>query len=139
MPARITPRPLCAGLLTAALALLVLPGLASAQDIRPGVYEGVWHTDKVKITIEDVPPDGTFSGRVRFDPNSRWPDYRFDFTGLVGRRGSLTITRVGDGCTQIARTDPPRRVGRSMVWCGDVAGDGLERPLPFELRIPLER
>jgi hypothetical protein len=127
----------------AAVAVLAQPLTASADErnapIRPGVYDGVWHTDKVKIIVEEVGKDGTFSGSVRFDKDSRWPDYRFDFNGQIGRRDELTITRVGDNCTQVAHASAPRQEGRSLVWKGDVAGDGLDRPYAFEMCVPERR
>jgi hypothetical protein len=135
--------PLALALLLATFVTLALPRTAAADergpDLRPGVYEGIWHTDKAKVIVEDVYPDGQFTGLVHLDPSSRWPNYCFLFNGQIGPRGKLTLTRVGDNCTQIARTDAPCREGRAIVWRGDVAGDGLDRPLPFEMRIPLGR
>jgi hypothetical protein len=126
-----------------AVAVLALPLTASADErntpIRPGVYDGVWHTDKVKIIVEEVCKDGTFSGSVRFDKDSRWPDYRFDFKGQIGQQDELTITRVGDNCTQVANASAPSREGRSLLWQGDVAGDGLDQPYSFEMRLPDHR
>jgi hypothetical protein len=144
MFARLTRLPFALALLLATLAALAMPRAATAADnrlpeLRSGIYDGIWHTDKVKFIVEEVCPDGQFSGLVHFDKSSRWQDYCFRFNGQVGRRGVLTLTRVGDNCTQIARTDAPCREGRAEVWRGDVAGDGLDRPLPFELRMPLER
>jgi hypothetical protein len=143
MTARLTRLPLALALPVAALAALSLPRTAAAADLsaelRPGIYEGVWHTDPVKVTVEEVCPDGRFSGVVHFDKSSRWPDYLFNFNGQIGRRGVLTLTRVGDNCTQVARTDAPCHERGQVVWRGEVAGDGLDRPLPFELRVPTGR
>jgi hypothetical protein len=143
MSARVTQLSSALALLIAAVAALTLPGVATAHDrdrpLRPGVYEGTWHTDPVKIIVEAVSPNGQFSGQVHFEPSSRWPDYRFNFTGRVGRDESLTVTRVGDSCKQLAHTRAPRREGRDLVWRGDVTGEGLDRPYAFALRIPLQR
>jgi hypothetical protein len=122
---------------------LTMPRVAAADDrcpeLQPGIYDGIWHTDNVKVIVEEVCQDGRFTGVVHFDKSSRWPDYTFNFNGQIGSRGVLTLTRVGDNCTQVARTDAPRREGHALEWRGDVAGDGLDRPLPFELRIPTGR
>ena len=128
----------------ATLAALASPGAAQAADrrvpeLRPGIYDGIWHTDQVKISVEEVCADGRFSGVVHFAKSSRWPDYCFNFNGQVERRGTLTLTRVGDNCTQVAHTDAPCRERGAVVWRGDVAGDGLDRPLAFELRMPVGR
>lgn len=140
MLARLTRLSFVAALLLAAVATLALPPAAQASGRRapelcPGIYDGIWHTDPVKIVIEEGGADGHLSGVVHFAKSSRWPDYIFNFNGQVDRRGSLTLTRVGDNCTQVAHAEG-RREGRSLVWRGDVAGDGLDRPLPFELRMP---
>jgi hypothetical protein len=142
MPALLTRRSTLLALLTASLAFFALPGLASAGAnirLKPGVYDGIWHTDKVKITIEKVFPDGKFTGNVHFDPSSRWPNYRFDLEGCLERNGSVTIRRVGDNCNQVATTAPERGEGRNLVWRGSVSGDGLDRPYAFELKVPLDR
>ncbi|HJZ55062.1 MAG TPA: hypothetical protein VKE74_08885, partial [Gemmataceae bacterium] len=80
--------------LAAVVAVMAQPLTASAADrdqmIRPGVYDGVWHTDKVRIIIEEVGRDGTFTGQLRFDKDSRFPDFRCDFTGVISRRGAIT-------------------------------------------------
>ena len=135
--------PFALALLLASLAALSLPMVATAddhcQELRPGIYAGIWHTDPVKVIVEEVGPDGRFTGLVHFDKSSRWPDYCFRFNGQIEQRGVLSLTRVGDNCTQVARTDAPCREGRSIVWRGDVAGDGLDRPYSFELRIPTGR
>jgi hypothetical protein len=140
---RLVRLPFALALLFAAFATVAMPQTADADErcpeLRPGVYDGIWHTDPVKFIVEEVCPDGRLTGMVHFDKSSRWPDYCFHFNGQVGRRGVLTLTRVGDNCTQVARTDAPCREGRVLVWHGDVAGDGLDRPLPFELRIPTKR
>jgi hypothetical protein len=138
MPARIN------RLLTA-LALLittacVLPNAAEAANrneiISRGVYDGVWHGGKVTFSIEKVNRDGCFSGIVHFDLSSPWPDAKFDFTGQIGRGDSLTIRRVKDGWNQVAVTGSPRIESRCWVWKGNVTGDGLDTPLPFEIHIP---
>ncbi|HEV3259317.1 MAG TPA: hypothetical protein VG013_20795 [Gemmataceae bacterium] len=144
MLARLARLSLAPALLLAALAALAMPTTASAADnrvpeLRPGICDGIWHTDQVKVVVEEVCPDGRFSGVVHFAKSSRWPDYCFNFNGQVGRRGALTLTRVGDNCTQVAHTDAPCRERGAVVWHGDVAGDGLDRPLAFELRMPMGR
>ena len=48
----------------------------------------------------------------------------------------LTIRRVKDGWNQVARTGVPQIDGKCWVWKGDVTGDGLDAPLPFDLHIP---
>src|SRR5690348_2308403 len=114
-------------LVTAPLAFLALPGVASANErdrplIRKGVFEGIWHTDPVTIIIERVNHDGTFTGEIHFDPQGRWGDVRAGFTGRLGGDGCLTISRddcVPPGCTvsaQIAQTGRPEWRGRAMVW-----------------------
>jgi len=122
---------------------MALPVFADARDngtaLRPGVYSGKWHGDKVKIIVEEVCRNGTFSGIVHFDQASNWPDARFDFVGQIGEHGSITITRVKDGCPQVARTGAPCLEGRTLVWHGDVSEANLDRPYPFELSVPLNR
>jgi hypothetical protein len=129
--------------LIVATTLSALPGSARADEresiLRPGVYAGEWHGGQVKVIIENVGRDGAFDGIVHFDQSSKWPDARFDFSGKIGRRESLTITRIKDGWNQVAQTGEPKRSGRMLVWKGEVSGDGLDSPLPFELRIPLNR
>ncbi len=124
-----------------ALVILVYPLTAAADDrdevIRPGVYHGVWHTDKVKIIIEEVDRDGTFSGQLKFDKESRFPDFRCDFTGKIGKDESITITR--SDCAQTAETKHPKREGRTLIWKGEVSGEYLDQPYSFELCIPLGR
>jgi hypothetical protein len=51
----------------AAVAALALPGAARAADrrvpeLRPGIYDGIWHTDAVNIIVEEVGRDGGFRG-----------------------------------------------------------------------------
>jgi hypothetical protein len=46
---------------------------------------------------------------------------------------------MGDNCTQVAHADAPCLERGAVVWRGDVAGDGLDRPLPFELCMPAGR
>ena len=144
MLARLARLSLVPALLLSLVAALAAPGAAQAADsrvpgLRPGIYDGIWHTDQVKVIVEEVCPDGRFSGVVHFEKSSRWPDYCFNFNGQVGRGGALTLTRVGDNCTQVAHTDAPCRERGAVVWRGDVAGDSLDRPLAFELRMPLGR
>jgi hypothetical protein len=123
--------------------VLAQPLTASADDragpIRPGVYDGVWHTDKVQITVAEVCKDGTFTGSVLFDKDSRWPDYRFDFKGVIGRGDALSILRVGDNCTQVAFAPAPRQEGQSLVWTGEVVGEGLDQAYSFEMYVPEKR
>jgi hypothetical protein len=132
-------------LVASSLAILATPGDASAayRDrplIRKGVFDGIWHTDKVQIIIEQVNRDGTFAGEMHFDPSGRWGDVRCGITGSLGRDNSLTISRndcVPPGGTvsdQIARTGCPELRGRALVWKGDVHGPDFCSP--FELRIP---
>jgi hypothetical protein len=126
--------------LAAPLALLAFPGGASADvrdrgQVRTGVYEGTWHTDRVQIIITRAHRDGAFVGELRFDPRGRWGDVR---TGITGRQfpdGSITVTR--DDCPQTARTRPPQRRGRATVWEGEVTGPDFTSN--FELRIPVRR
>jgi hypothetical protein len=89
----------------------------------------------VKVIIEEVCRDGSFSGIVHLDQSSNWPDARFDFSGRIGRDGSLTMTRIKDGCGQVA-TAHLCPEGRALVWRGEVARGNLDHPYPFELRIP---
>jgi hypothetical protein len=132
----------------APLAFLTRPAAASANEgdrglVRKGVYEGIWHTDPVKIIIESVDRDGTFKGEIHFDPNGRWGDVRAPFTARLGMDDSLTMSR--DDCVpsgscvsdQIARTGRPELRGRAIVWKGNVKGPDFTSP--FELRIPLSR
>jgi hypothetical protein len=131
---------LAAVALLSATAWVTTPGIAAADGheglIARGVYDGIWHTDKVKVIIEKVSRDGTISGIVHFDKTSRWPDAKFNFTGQIGGRDALTIQRDPDDCNQVAHAGPPEREGRYWVWRGEVSGDGLDRPYAFELRIP---
>ena len=141
MPARIT-RLLLALVWTAApLAFCALPGVASAEardyPIHKGVYEGVWHTDKVQIIITTVHRDGAFVGELRFDPKGRWGDVRTGIKGQLHDNDSLTITRDDCDGLQGARTRKPERVGRALVWKGEVKGPDFTST--FELRIPTGR
>jgi hypothetical protein len=136
MPAFMS-RPLAAvALLT--LTALGLPGEASAHGgdglISKGVYDGLWHGDRVTIIIEKVSRDGKLSGVIHFDPKGRWGDVKADFTGEIGARDALVIRR--SDCGQVARAGAPRRDGRSWAWRGDVTGEGLDRAYPFELKVP---
>jgi hypothetical protein len=138
--AQLKRRTVATALGAAFLALLALPGVASAKEkdsslIRKGVYEGVWHTDPVTIIVEKVNPDGTFTGEIHFDPNGRWGDVRAGFTAWLGADDSLTMTRTD--CPQTTRTGRPERRGGSLVWTGEVRGPDFAAP--FELCIPLER
>jgi len=127
--------------LAAVVAILAQPLTATADDrdevIRRGVYDGVWHTDKVKIIVEEVHKDGTFSGQLKFDKESRFPDFRCDFTGKIGRRDAIAITR--SDCAQTAEAGSPRRERGELVWKGDVTGEYLDQPYRFELSVPLHR
>jgi hypothetical protein len=131
-------------LLSAALflaaATFLRPSPAAADGpgglISRGVYDGVWHTDKVKVIIEHVSRDGAFSGVVHFDKASRWPDAKFNFSGQIGPRDALTIQREKEECDQVAQAGTPHREGRYWVWRGAVTGACLDGPYAFELRIP---
>jgi hypothetical protein len=122
------------------LALLALPGVVSANErdrsqVRTGVFEGVWHTDRVQIIITKVHRDGTFVGELRFDPRGRFGDFRTGITGRQLPNGSISVTR--DDCPQTARTRPPQRKGHALVWEGEVTGPDFTSN--FELRVPLRR
>ena len=130
--------------LLAAVAALVAPATAARADdddnvLRPGLYEGQWHGDKVRFIIEEVAGDGTFSGVVHFDKTSRFPDYLFVFTGEIGRHKSITINRDPNNDQQTAKAGEPRREKGSLIWEGETTGNDLDKPYPFELRIPLRR
>ena len=127
-------------LAAAPLTFLASPGRAAAAQreslpLRKGVFEGIWHTDKVTIIIETVNPDGTFSGELHFDPQGRWGDVRCGLTGVQNRNGGLTMSRTD--CDQTARTGRPERRGGAIVWDGDVTGPGVAST--FELRVPAWR
>jgi hypothetical protein len=107
--------------------------------IRPGVYHGQWHGDKVKIIIEEVGRDEKFSGIVHFDKESRFPDAIFLFTGEIGHHKKLTIRRDPNNDPQVARTEEPTRHEGHLVWKGEVTGEDLDKAYPFELRIPIPK
>jgi hypothetical protein len=134
---------LALGLLAAAAAFIAPTGVARADEpdavMRPGMYEGQWHGDKVRFIIEDVAGDGTFSGIVHFDKTSRFPDYLFLFTGEIGRHRSITINRDPNNDPQVAKAGEPRREKGTLIWHGETTGNDLDQPYPFELRIPLPR
>jgi Uma2 family endonuclease len=92
-----------------ALVILVYPLTAAADDrdevIRPGVYHGVWHTDKVKIIIEEVDRDGTFSGQLKFDKESRFPDFH------LPRGDTESAARRSAGCLGILPTHHATQTG----------------------------
>ncbi len=134
--------PLALALLAGTAAFVARPGVARADDsdvIRPGMYEGQWHSDKVRFIIEEVAGDGTFSGVVHFDKTSRFPDALFVFTGEIGRHGSITIKRDPNSDPQVSKAGEPRREKGTLIWEGETTGDDLDKPYPFELRIPLRR
>jgi hypothetical protein len=106
--------------------------------IRPGIYTGRWHSDKVRFIIEEVSSDGTFSGVVHFDKTSNFPDALFVFTGEIGRQNSITIKRDPNNDKQVSRAGEPRREEGNLIWVGETKGDDLDKPYVFELRIPLE-
>jgi hypothetical protein len=140
MLAHLTRRTVTFALVLAPLASLTLPGFAAAGDryhslLYPGVFEGIWHTDRVQIIITNVHRDGTFSGEMRFDPRGRWGDVRTGITGRVGANDSISLTR--DDCAQTARACEPERRGRAVVWRGEVAGGDFTSN--FELCIPWRR
>jgi len=107
-------------------------------SLQPGVYDGIWHGDQVRFAINRVAPNGRFSGQVTFDPNSNFPGYRFSFTGRIRSDGSLFVRRLTGG-NQIARTGPPIQDDGQFIWQGDVRGQGLNGPAPFELDAGLPR
>jgi len=106
--------------------------------IRPGIYTGRWHSDKVRFIIEEVSSDGTFSGVCHFDKTSNHPDALFIFTGEIGGHNSITINRNPNDDKQVSRAGEPHRAEGSLVWVGETKGADLDRPYVFELRIPLE-
>ena len=134
--------PLALALLAGTAAFVARPGVARADDsdvIRPGMYEGQWHSDKVRFIIEEVAGDGTFSGVVHFDKTSRFPDALFVFTGEIGRHGSH---HHQEGPEQRPASVQSRRTTRekgTLIWEGETTGDDLDKPYPFEPRIPLCR
>jgi hypothetical protein len=129
----VTRSSLAALLLVGAFAL---PGQAADnQLLSTGVYDGIWHGDKVKIIVERVAADGCFSGVVHFDRNSAWPGFKFDFSGRVGGRDTLTIQRM-DGCNQVAQTYTPVVDRQGWVWQGRVTGEGVPEPMQFEMHVP---
>jgi hypothetical protein len=140
MPAKAKRLLTATALLLAAACALTLPGSARAAErneiISRGVYDGAWHGGKVVFSVERVDRDGCFSGTVHFDARSPWPDAKFDFAGQIGRGGALTVRRVKDGWNQVARTGVPQINGSCWVWKGQVSGDGLAAPAPFELHVP---
>jgi hypothetical protein len=129
-------RLLAVALLTAAS--LALTGRASAQQpsglITKGVYNGLWHGDKVKFIVEKVSRDGKFSGIIHFDPKGRWGDVKTEFTGKIGVRDSIVIKRPDS--EQEARAGAPKHEGKFWLWKGKTTGKGLEDDPPFEIRIP---
>src|ERR1700679_1985415 len=87
-------RLLAVALLTAAA--FALTGTAAAQPnviITKGVYDGLWHGDKVKFIVEKVTRDGKFSGVIHFDPNGRSGDVKAEFNGEIGYREAIVIRR----------------------------------------------
>ena len=50
----------------AVVAFLRVPSAAGADPvIRTGIFEGQWHSDKAKFTIDKVNADGTFVGSTK--------------------------------------------------------------------------
>jgi hypothetical protein len=136
-------RSLTAKSLLAAFALAIAwTGSAWADDIefviRPGVYHGQWHGDNVKIIIEEA-RDKEFSGIVHFDKDSRFPDAIFMFTGEIGHHKKLTIKRDPNNDPQEAKTEEPVKHEGHIVWKGETTGADLDKPYPFELRIPIPK
>src|SRR5437588_472760 len=103
-----------------------LPGVSRAGEIedavRPGEYHGIWHTDKVKFLFEKVGRDGHFTGVVRFDKDSRFPNATFVFNGKVEPGGAIVIHRDPANDPQMARAGTPRREGGFYVWKGVTTG-----------------
>ncbi len=127
-------------LASASLAIVAPASPLSAGEhdrplIRTGVFNGLWHGDKVQIVVLRVNGDGSFTGDIHFDPNGRWGDVRCGFTARLGNNDSLTMTR--DDCPQTALTGRPDRHGNTIVWRGSIALDNVRHP--FELRIPAWR
>jgi hypothetical protein len=134
--------PLGLALLTAAAAFIGQPGAARADEpdvVRPGMYQGQWHGDKVLFIIEEVSGDGTFSGVVHFPKTSRFPDALFVFSGEIGRHRAITIKRDPNNDPQVSKAGEPRREKGALIWEGETTGDDLDKPYPFELRIPLPK
>src|SRR5262245_20607105 len=117
-----------AALLAAFALACVLSGSAQAagrnQLISKGVYDGLWHGDKVTFIVENVERDGKFSGIIHFDPNGRWGDVKSNFTGEVCRGDEIVIDRPD--CDQHSRAGAPRRAGRRLVWKGTTSGGNLD-------------
>jgi hypothetical protein len=128
-------------LATAPLALVAVPGVVSAAErdypLRKGVYEGIWHTDRVQIIITKVQRDGAFVGELRFDPRGRWGDVRTGIKGQLLRNDAITLSRDDCDGQQVAKTGSPERRGRALVWKGEVKGPDFTSN--FELRIPTGR
>jgi hypothetical protein len=113
-------------------------GTASAAEpaglVTKGIYDGLWHGDKVKFIVEKVSPDGKFSGVIHFDPKGRWPDTKSGFTGQLGPRDSIIIRRPDS--TQESTARGPKREGKFWIWTGQTTGKGLDKGFPFEMQIP---
>jgi hypothetical protein len=140
MLAQLTRRTIALTLVLAPLASLAVPGISAAAGrhepaLHTGVFDGVWHTDKVQIIITKIHRDGTFLGELRFDPCGRWGDVRTGLTGKVGPNDSISVTR--DDCAQTARTGGPEWRGRALVWRGEVTGQDFTSN--FELCVPRGR
>jgi hypothetical protein len=133
-------------LLAIAAALVATPGGSRAGEIenaalRPGDFRGRWHGDKVHFIVEKVHKDGQFSGVVRFDKDSRFPDATFAFTGKLSNDGSITIDRDRKNDPQTSHAKAPKSEGGHLIWEGRTTGEDLDpkQKLLFELHIPIPK
>ena len=121
------------GLLPVAFALSALAGGPSVS-IKKGIYNGQWHGCKVKFDIEKVSKKGKFSGVMHFDPKGPFPNATAAFTGEIGPKGSIVIQP-----RRLAAGVPGSRAKRGdkfWQWTGETTGKGLDKAVPFELKIP---
>jgi hypothetical protein len=107
------------------------------KSLKPGEYDGLWHTDKVKFIFEKVHKDGTFSGVVRFDKDSRYPNATFVFTGKLEKDGSIAINRDPNNAAQTSEAKKPKEEKGHLIWEGTTTGKDFKAP--FELRVPLAK
>jgi hypothetical protein len=121
-------------------------GEVETKSLKPGEYDGLWHSDRVKFIFEKVHKDGTFSGVVRFPKESRYPDATFVFSGKLSDDGSITINRDPKDDSSIknpqtSEAKKPKEAKGHLVWEGRTTGKDLDpkEKLPFELRVPLAK